>query len=257
MTKPLTITDHLGLKLAATFHEPATPGPHPLVILLHGFSGRKEEGHIVSLAEDLAAAGIAALRFDASGSGQSEGTWAEHYRVSNYLADVSDVLEYAKTHLPVDPARIAIWGHSMGGLVALTAAVRSPGQFIAACGSQPASGPKAVTAEEDEAWRRTGWHTVHSRGHGDFELPYAYVTDRLQYNLLAEISALKMPLLLLGGTTDTLVPAAGVKQIFAAAPEPKTYLEYNIGHDYKHHPEMLAKMNADTLKFFEKYLLSI
>ncbi len=256
MTKTLAITDHLGLKLAAIFHQPAAPAPHPLVILLHGFSGRKEEGHIASLAEALAAAGIAALRFDASGSGQSEGTWAEHYRVSNYLKDVTDVYNYALKNLPVDPARITIWGHSMGGLVALTAAVRSPDKFVAAVGSQPVSGQKNLTAEQDEALRRTGWFTTHSQTFGDFDLPSAFITDWLQYHLIQEIPNLKMPLLLLAGTTDTSVPATTVKQIFAAAPEPKTYLEYHVGHDYKHHPEVLAKINADTLAFFVKHLHS-
>jgi len=256
MTKPLSIPNHLGLKLAAEFHKPAGPGPYPLVILLHGFSGRKEEGHIVSLAEALAKAGIAALRFDASGSGESEGTWAEHYRASNYLADVADAYDYAVANLPVDPTHIGIWGHSMGGLVALTAACRSPRRFVAACGSQPASGGKILSAAADEAWRKAGWTTYPSRAFGDIRLPYDYVLDRKNFDLPTEIAELKMPLLLISGTTDKSIPAESVRALFAAAPEPKTYLEYDVGHDYKHHPEILAKINADTLKFFKKYLLS-
>jgi uncharacterized protein len=254
MTKPLAITDHLGLKLAAIYHEPATPGPHPLAILLHGFTGRKEERHIETLAQDLAAAGIAALRFDASGSGQSEGTWAEHYRVSNYVADVSDVYDYAIENLPVDPARIAIWGHSMGGLVALTAASRHPERFVAACGSQPSSGKKILSPEDDKAWRETGWFTFPSRALGDIRLPYDYVTDRLKFDLVAEIAHFKKPLLLIAGTTDELVPAGMVKSIFEAASEPKQYIEYNIGHDYKKHPGTLAEINAATVSFFREHL---
>src|SRR6185369_4606169 len=233
MTKPLAITDHLGLKLAALYDAPETPGPHPLVILLHGFTGRKEEGHIASLAGALAEAGIAALRFDAPGSGRSEGTWAEHYRVSNYLADVSDVYEYALNHLAVDPARVGIWGHSMGGLIALTAASRSPQLFVAACGSQPSSGKKILSKKDDETWRETGWATFHSRALGEIHLPYDYVTDRRQYDLLTEIGNFKKPLLLIAAATDDLVPARIVRQIFEPASEPKQYLEYHIGHDYK------------------------
>ncbi len=254
MTTPLTIPDHLGLKLAALYDEPTSPGPHPLVILLHGFSGRKEEGHLSSLAADLAESGIAALRFDAPGSGHSEGTWAEHYRVSNYLADLGDVRNYAMEHLGIDPARIGIWGHSMGGLVALTAAVRSPSWFIAACGSQPASGQKHLTAEAEKAWRETGWATFESRGLGQFRLPYDFIADRGRYNLITEIPDLKMPLLLIAGATDELVSTASVKKIFAAAPEPKTYLEYPTGHFYKREPAMLAQINLDTVNFFAHYL---
>lgn len=55
--------------------------------------GRK---HIETLAEDLAAHGIAALRFDAPGSGESEGTFEHDYTMTNYIAAVADVLQYAK-----------------------------------------------------------------------------------------------------------------------------------------------------------------
>ena len=136
MTKPLTIPTHLGLNLAAVYHQPAIPGPHPLVILLHGFTGYKEEEHIVTLADDLAAVGIAALRFDAPGSGESQGTWADDYRLTNYIEAVPDVFSYGKTTLNIDPNRVAIWGHSLGGFVALACATRHPDYYVAVCGSQ-------------------------------------------------------------------------------------------------------------------------
>ena len=249
-----TITDHNGLKLAAVYHEPATSGNYPLVLMLRGFTGYKEEEHIVSLANSLAAAGIAALRFDAPGSGESEGSWAEDYRVTKYLDDISDVYEYAVQNLPVDPLRIAIWGHSMGGLVALTAACRLPNTFIAACGSQPSSGKKVLTPAEDSTWRIDGWFTFKSGHHGDIALPYAYLIDRSQYNLLAEIPQIGMPLLLIAGTTDKLVPAESVRLIAEAAPEPKQYLEYNTGHDYEKYPKMLKQINDATVDFFRVYL---
>jgi alpha-beta hydrolase superfamily lysophospholipase len=179
MPKTLTITDHLGLKLAALYDEPTTPGPHPLVIMLHGFTGWKEETHLVTLAADLAAAGIAALRFDAPGSGQSEGTWGEHYRLTNYLADVADVLAYAKAHLPVDPQRIAIWGHSMGGFTALAAAVRNHGAFVAYCGSQPSVGWQMLEPKVEVAWRTTGWHTFSNSHFPEIKLPYAFFTSKV------------------------------------------------------------------------------
>lgn len=254
MTTPLTIPAHPKLKLAALYDAPATLGPHPLVILLHGFTGRKEEGHLTSLAAELNQAGIATLRFDAPGSGQSEGTWAEHYRLTTYLAVIPDVLEFAKTELPVDRQRIAIWGHSMGGFVALATAARHPEGYVAVCGSQPSNGWKLLPPDEEAAWRTTGWATFRNSAYPEIKLPYAFYEDRRQYNALNEVPHLKMPVLYLAGTQDDLVSAKNVQALYQASPEPRTYLEFDATHAYKHDPVMLARINAATVKFFRVYL---
>ncbi len=257
MTKPITITDHTGLKLAALFDEPSTPGPHPLVIILHGFTGWKEEDHLVALAEALPKVGIAALRFDAPGSGESEGTWAETYRLTNYLNDVPDVLAFAKASLPVDPDRIAIWGHSMGGFVALAAAARHPRDFKAVCGCQPSNGWKMLSDDRVARWKNQGHEVFSSSRFPHIELPYAFYEDRQQYNALTEVPHLAMPSLFIAGTLDTTVPADGIKKMIEAAPEPKRYREYPANHFYKRDSEILATITADTVKFFSDHLRTV
>ena len=63
------------LRLYGMLHRPEGAGPHPAVMILHGFTGQRIEPHrlFVKLARQLVAAGIAALRFDFRGSGESEG----------------------------------------------------------------------------------------------------------------------------------------------------------------------------------------
>ena len=253
MTKPLTIPTHLGLNLAAVYHQPSTPGPYPLIILLHGFTGYKEEEQISTLADELVKVDIAALRFDAPGSGESEGTWAEDYRLTKYLEAVQDVLSYAKTNLPIDPNRVALWGHSLGGFVALAAAARHPDDYIAVCGSQPSSGWKILPADQEAKWRTTGWANFESHSL-PIKLPYTFFTDRQQYNVLDEARQVIVPVLFIAGTKDEDVPAATIRGIYAAAPEPKTYLEFPTTHDYKRDPENLQKINAATVDFFVRSL---
>src|SRR5437868_1067381 len=179
MTKRLSIVGSSGLRLAALFDAPAAQSPHPLVILLHGFTGWKEEEHLSSLAADLAEAGIAALRFDAPGSGESEGTWAEHYRISNYRTAVHTFRDYAVAHLGADPRRIGIWGHSMGGLIALELASEEPDKFIALCANEPSSGKDY---RDLETWKSNDSRHFSNSHFADIDLPWAFYADRMLYN---------------------------------------------------------------------------
>jgi pimeloyl-ACP methyl ester carboxylesterase len=255
MNKTLKIPGPKGLNIAAVYHQPSAAGPHPLVILLHGFTGWKEEEHIATLADDLAEAGIAALRFDAPGSGESEGTWAQDYRFANYLAAVLDVRAYATAELGADPKRIAIWGHSMGGLTALITAARHPDLFVALCANELSSG-KHGYADIDE-WKATNSRHFSNSHFPDIELPYEFYEDRLKGNQarVPSAEALKMPSLFIGGTNDKLVPADSVRDLFTHAPRPKQYAEFEMGHGYKQYPDTLAQVNGVTVDFFKRILL--
>ena len=72
MEENVLITNKKDLKLASVIHRPKAEGRCPGVILIHGFTGSKEELHIKQLGIDLAENGFVAVRFDASGLGASE-----------------------------------------------------------------------------------------------------------------------------------------------------------------------------------------
>lgn len=252
--QPLKIPIGSGLNLAALSHRPVRGGLSPLVILLHGFTGYKEEEHIVTLADALAAAGIAAVHLDAPGSGESDGTWADDYRLTNYLEAIPDVITFLRSTLPVDPHRIGLWGHSMGGFVALAAAARHPEDVAALVCSQPSSGWRLHTPGRTDPWRTTGWSTFSNSHFPEIKLPYAFLEDRQQYDALREAPNLKAPVLFIAGTNDVLVPAERVRKMFQVAPEPKVYLDFPTAHDYKRDPENLARINEATVDFFVKNL---
>ena len=92
-----------------------------LVILCHGFTGSKTaDGRLlVQAARDLAAHGIAALRFDFLGSGDSAGEFSE-MSPNTEIEDVKHVVAWAKT--TGGATRLGLLGHSLGGAVALCAA---------------------------------------------------------------------------------------------------------------------------------------
>ncbi len=87
----------------------------PLVIQMHGFTGKKEGQLFEMMAASLARHGIATLRFDFNGHGKSEGAFQE-MTVPNENEDAEKVYDYVRS-LPW-VSDIAFVGHSQGGVVA-------------------------------------------------------------------------------------------------------------------------------------------
>lgn len=120
-----------SIELAGTFTFPETPGPHPAVILVSGSGPQDRDetimGHrpFLVLADHLTRHGIAVLRYDDRGVGESTGRFSQAL-VADFTTDALAAVEYLKTRPEVDPQRIGILGHSEGGLVAPQAAVARP-----------------------------------------------------------------------------------------------------------------------------------
>jgi S-formylglutathione hydrolase len=91
----------------------------------------------------------------------TEAPWSSGYRMYSYVS--SELPEVVAAHFPVDPARTAIFGHSMGGHGALTIALRNPQTYRSVSAFAPivspmrcAWGEKALTGylgAERAAWR--------------------------------------------------------------------------------------------------------
>ncbi len=98
-------------------------GPHPTVILLHGYPGNEKN---LDLAQSLRRAGFNVLFFHYRGAWGSTGS----YKLSHLSEDVAAVLTYLKGQghtMRVDTTRLSVIGHSMGGFAALRAGSREAG----------------------------------------------------------------------------------------------------------------------------------
>ncbi|MCS0615632.1 lysophospholipase [Massilia kyonggiensis] len=120
-----------GIKLAGTLGIPNGAGPFPAVVLIAG-SGpmtRDEDvlGHKVFLvlADALNRRGIAVLRYDKRGVGQSTGDFAKA-SFTDYVADAEAALGFLKSRPEIAAGRVGLVGHSEGGLVAPLIAARDP-----------------------------------------------------------------------------------------------------------------------------------
>ncbi|MCR9095334.1 MAG: alpha/beta fold hydrolase [bacterium] len=108
-----------GAALNAVVYEAQGPGPHPALVLLHGFPGFERN---LDLAQAARRAGWTVVFFHYRGAWGSGG----EFSFVNVIEDVHAVVEaiaqpdFASTHR-LDPNRIALVGHSMGGFAALVA----------------------------------------------------------------------------------------------------------------------------------------
>lgn len=88
-----------------------------MVIICHGLTGHKDETHLVMLADSLQARGIASIRFNFNGHGDDEANFTRH-TISKEVTEALAVYEYVSSLGWVDAGRIAVAGHSQGGVVA-------------------------------------------------------------------------------------------------------------------------------------------
>ncbi len=102
-------------KLAAVLQVPEGRKEYPLVIIMHGFTGNKDEALLTTLADYLEKDGISSLRFDFNGHGKSEGRFQD-MTVLNEIEDAKHIYEFA-SKLP-GVTSISMAGHSQGGVVA-------------------------------------------------------------------------------------------------------------------------------------------
>lgn len=113
-----------GALMNALVYVAAGAGPHPAVILLHGFPGNERN---LDLAQDMRRAGWDVLYFNYRGSWGTPGSFSFSHGIEDTAAALAWLRrpEVAKS-LRLDPRRIVLIGHSMGGFMAVQAAAADP-----------------------------------------------------------------------------------------------------------------------------------
>jgi uncharacterized protein len=114
-----------GLKIYALLTVPLAPVPeggYPVIVFNHGFippaEYRTTEKYI-AYTDAFSRAGYVLIRPDYRGHGNSEGVASGGYGSNDYTIDVLNALSSIKKYPGVNPEKIGMWGHSMGGFVTL------------------------------------------------------------------------------------------------------------------------------------------
>jgi pimeloyl-ACP methyl ester carboxylesterase len=117
--------------LSGTLTRPKGGGPFPAVILVAGSGPNTRDepimGHqiFLVLSDYLTRQGIAVLRYDKRGTGESTGDYAKA-TTGDFADDADAGVAYLKTRKDIDPRHIGLIGHSEGGLIVPIVAARDP-----------------------------------------------------------------------------------------------------------------------------------
>jgi uncharacterized protein len=244
--------------LRGTVHLPDGPPPHPGAVIMHGFTGqRMESGFLfVGLSRAMAAAGVASLRFDFFGSGESDGEFID-MTMATERADALAALDVFKSLEEIDAERVGLLGLSMGGFIAACTLGSRDDVRAAALWSAAAQSPRRWSDRMDAGARRQ----LRQRGwvdRGGLQLGQAFLDDLPSHDPYGEIARYAGPVLVVHGTADETVPleeAEGYVAALAARTEGDSdhlYVEGG-GHTFANYDHRQA-VYGKTLDWFGKYL---
>lgn len=213
--------------------------PLGCVLVLHGFKGFMDWGFYPELTRRLVARGLAVVRFNFSGSGHGadpqQFTEAEaFYRnsPSRELADLARVRAALAGELRLswlDPGRVALLGHSLGGGVALVHAAQR-GDCRALVGWAAVSNFRRFAPEVEELWRRQGYVEIPNlRTKEIHRLGLDWLEDvernAAQLDIHAACARLAAPVLLVQGSEDDAVRPSEAESLLAAFVPGRAQLE--------------------------------
>lgn len=267
-----TTVSSRGLEIPATFTFPNVEdeATFPLVVMAHGHGGsRNEGGGYRSVSESLALRGIASIRMDFPGCGDSTEPFTQN-NLTNMLADLQASRKFADLQTGVDKTRAGLLGFSMGGrLVALLSEIDPSYKAMVMWAPAVANhaerqrksfgGPEAYLALRKKA-EETGMAQYTTSYGQDLALGIGFFRDMEGTRPLDSLAKLKEPLLVIYGDEDTAVPPAISEAAIAAAensPEVVRHVMTGVGHDlgfYSDRADVAAEVVQTTVEFFRERL---
>ena len=273
--KPTTLSrevwiDSRQTSIPITLVQPAeSKQPLPLVILIHGHGGtRHEAGGFTQVAEVLAEQGIASVRMDFPGCGDSRESFSQN-NLTNMLEDIEAAHRYAQSELDIDPTRIGLLGFSMGGRLALLysqttpvktmalwapAATDGASSMITALGGQSSYAQMKARAAKDGAVPfTTAWGQQQLLGRQFF-------TDIENSRPSSAINEFEGDLFVLYGSLDQVVKPAVPQAVYnqaARASSRQIYVVKGADHGlglFSSEPELTAQAVNETTSFFTQHL---
>ena len=257
-----------GGAIPATFVAPVDAGqrPIPYVLMAHGHGASRDEGGgFAEVATLLARRGIASIRIDFPGCGDSRESFRLN-NLTNMLLDLKAAREYVLSQPGIDDAAAGLLGFSMGGrLTTLLAAEQRDFKTMVLWSPAVQNGASREAADfgGDDAYaalralaEREGFAPFTTSWGKALELAPQWFDDLESTRPLDALQAFQGALLVVYGSDDVVVPPATSRAAIGAAINSSKVRSRTIDggtHDlgfYSEHPEHRAQVVASTVAFF-------
>lgn len=210
-----------GQQLAARLELPANQHPYAYALFAHCFTCSKNLNAVRNISRALTLEGIAVLRFDFTGLGDSEGDFAD----TNFSSNVEDLIAAAQYLADNYQAPDIFIGHSLGGAAVLCAAYQL--DYVKAAvtiGSPYAPHHVSHLFEENvEQIEIEGAATINIGGRS-FTVKKQFLEDIQEQELKQKINSLDKALLIMHSPQDLTVSIDNAAKIYDAARHPKSFI---------------------------------
>ncbi len=209
-----------GEKIGARLDTP-NDGIKAYALFAHCFTCHKNLNAVKNISSALNQSGIAVLRFDFTGLGESEGDFAD----TNFSSNVDDLISAASFLEAEYEAPKLLIGHSLGGAAVLMAATQLPRvQAVVTIGAP--CNPDHVTH-----MLQSSIPEIEAQGKADvvlagrpFTIKKQFLDDLAEQKMTEVIRSIKRPLLVCHSPIDNTVGVDNAGHIFSSALHPKSFL---------------------------------
>jgi pimeloyl-ACP methyl ester carboxylesterase len=249
---------HDGLTLRATLHVPDGGNRWPTVVFVHGFANnRMENRSFVLMARLLEGAGIASVRFDLSGHGESDGDFSG-VTITGEIAETRSVVQAVRGLGFADPERIGLAGMSMGGVVAGIVAAEEPGIRAACLWSPAAVAPFEVGAGFLKG--RDIGAELKAKGYFDADghrMSPALVDDIARLDVYGRSCAYTGPVRIIHGDQDDIAPVSYARRYLGHyGGNAELEVVEGADHGWSTVPHR-TRLHESTSRFFREHLTAM
>jgi len=213
--------NNLGFELSARLELPVDQHPKAYALFAHCFTCSKNTRAARSISQYLTKRGIAVMRFDFAGLGDSEGDFSD----SNFSSNVDDLVAAAQFLAENHTSPSILIGHSLGGAAALASANMIPSiKAVVTVGApaEPAHVQHLIQSASEEI-EASGEARVQI-GYQQFNIKKQFLEDINRQTLQDKIKKLGKALLILHAPQDKIVSIDNAEKIYLAARHPKSFI---------------------------------